>query len=77
MKMTTRAQRVARPATRTPERMWRLAALFALLLPQVAGATSCATVSFEGSAFTTCEVSASRDNGDSSRHAEDLTTRDS
>ncbi|MDO9638991.1 MAG: phosphodiester glycosidase family protein [Pseudotabrizicola sp.] len=41
--------------------MWRLAALFALLLPQVVGATSCATVSFEGSAFTTCEVSAGED----------------
>lgn len=36
--------------------MLRLAALLALLLPQAAWATQCTTLTFEGSAFTTCEV---------------------
>ncbi|TGD44565.1 hypothetical protein EEB11_02970 [Pseudotabrizicola sediminis] len=41
--------------------MLRLAAMFALLLPQVAGATSCDTVRFEGSSFTMCEVGTGED----------------
>lgn len=41
--------------------MLRLAALLALLLPQAAWATACETVRFEGSAFTTCEVTADQD----------------
>lgn len=39
----------------------RLAALFALLLPQVAAANTCDTVRFENTSFTTCEVSAGED----------------
>lgn len=41
--------------------MLRLAALFALLLPQVAAANTCQTVTFENTAFTTCEVQAGED----------------
>ncbi|NEX46784.1 phosphodiester glycosidase family protein [Pseudotabrizicola algicola] len=41
--------------------MLRLAALFALLLPQVAAANTCQTVTFEDTAFTTCEVQAGED----------------
>ena len=41
--------------------MLRLAALFALLLPQVAAANTCQTVMFENTSFTTCEVQAGED----------------
>ena len=41
--------------------MLRLAALFALLLPQVAAANPCQTVSFEDISFTTCEVGVEED----------------
>ncbi|RGP36214.1 phosphodiester glycosidase family protein [Pseudotabrizicola alkalilacus] len=41
--------------------MLRLAALFAVLLPQVAAANTCDTVRFENTSFTTCEVSAGED----------------
>ena len=41
--------------------MLRLAAVFALLLPQVAAASTCNTVTFEDTSFTTCEVGAVED----------------
>jgi uncharacterized protein YigE (DUF2233 family) len=41
--------------------MLRLAALFALLMPQVAAANACETVLFESTSFVTCTVSAGED----------------
>lgn len=41
--------------------MLRLAALLALLLPQVAGASVCETIRFEGTSFTTCAVGTEED----------------
>ncbi|MFN7224283.1 MAG: phosphodiester glycosidase family protein [Paracoccaceae bacterium] len=41
--------------------MLRLAALFAFLLPQVSGASTCATTRFEDTSFTTCEVGVTED----------------
>ncbi|MFN4131038.1 MAG: phosphodiester glycosidase family protein [Paracoccaceae bacterium] len=41
--------------------MLRLAALLALLLPQVAAANPCTMVRFENTSFTTCEVSVGED----------------